>query len=67
MTTRESAIHASGRSQVPRVLYMLALVSTRYNPVMKQYYNHLLSEAKPKKRALVAVMRKLLVTFSVMA
>ena len=57
----------AGRSQVRRVLYMSALVSARYNPVMKKYYDRLLLKEKLKKVVLVAVMRKLLITLNVMA
>ncbi|GAB5406951.1 MAG: hypothetical protein Aurels2KO_51820 [Aureliella sp.] len=45
---------------------MAALVSTRYNPTMKAFYERLVSKGKTKKVALVAVMRKLLVTLNVM-
>ena len=56
----------AGRSMVRKVLYMAALVSTRYNARMKAFYQRLVSQGKPKKVALVAVMRKLLVTLNVM-
>ena len=49
-----------GRGQVRKVLYMAALVATRRNPVIKQFYDRLLSRGKLKKVALVASMRKLL-------
>ncbi len=49
-----------------KVIYMAALVSTRHNPVMKAYYQRLLAKGKPKKVALVAVMRKLLITLNTM-
>jgi transposase len=49
-----------GRSQVRAALYMAALVATRFNPVIKAYYQHLLVLGKLKKIALVACMRKLL-------
>lgn len=49
-----------GRSYVRRVLYMATLVATRFNPRIKAFYQHLLSEGKPKKVALTAAMRKLL-------
>lgn len=49
-----------GRSQVRSVLYMAALVATRYNPLIREFYLRLLSRGKPKKLALVAAMRKLL-------
>jgi transposase len=45
---------------VTAVLYMGALVATRHNPVLKGFYERLLASGKPKKVALVACMRKLL-------
>ena len=42
-----------------RVLYMAALTATRYNPILKRFYQRLLAAGKPKKLALTAVMRKL--------
>ncbi|MEM6470244.1 MAG: transposase [Planctomycetota bacterium] len=56
----------AGRSLVRKVLYMAALVSTKYNPRMKEFYTRLISKGKPLKVAIVAVMRKLLVTLNVM-
>ena len=39
---------------------MPALVAIRYNPRMLLLYNRLVSNGKPKKVAIIAVMRKLL-------
>lgn len=50
-----------GRSTVRRVLYMSALVATRHHPAIKVFYQRLCEAGKPKKVALVACMRKLLV------
>ena len=50
-----------GRSRVRAVLYMGALVGSRHNPVIRDFYQNLLAAGKPKKVALVACMRKLLV------
>lgn len=50
-----------GRARVRSPLYMATLVATRFNPVIKAYYEHLLKMGKVKKVALVACMRKLLV------
>lgn len=50
-----------GRVQVRRVLYMAALVAARYNPILKTFYQRLVAAGKPKKVALTAVMRKLVV------
>ena len=50
-----------GRSRVRAVLYMGALVASRHNPTIRDFYQRLLAAGKPKKVALVASMRKLLV------
>ena len=50
-----------GRSRVRAVLYMGALVASRHNPAIRDFYQRLLAAGKPKKVALVACMRKLLV------
>lgn len=50
-----------GRANVRAALYMATLVATRHNPVIRAYYQKLLSAGKMKKVALVACMRKLLV------
>src|SRR5215216_5330953 len=49
-----------GRAPVRAALYMGALVATRHNPTIKEFYERLLKAGKPKKVALVACMRKLL-------
>jgi len=50
-----------GRSQVRSVLYMSALVASRHNPILKTLYQRLLVAGKPKKLALTALMRKLII------
>lgn len=50
----------SGRNQVRRVLYMATVSATRYNPVIKAFYNNLCSKGKLKKVALIASAHKLL-------
>jgi transposase len=49
-----------GRGRVREALYMGALIASRYNPQIKEFYERLLAAGKPKKVALVACMRKLL-------
>lgn len=49
-----------GRAPVRAALYMAALVATRHNPTIKEFYERLLGAGKSKKVALVACMRKLL-------
>ena len=55
-----------GRASIRAVLYMAALVASRYNPVIKAFYQKLLAAGKMKKVALVACMRKLLVILNAM-
>lgn len=50
-----------GRVKVRRVLYMAATVAARFNPILKAFYQRLVAAGKPKKVALTAVMRKLIV------
>jgi transposase len=49
-----------GRPDVRKVLYMATLAATRFNPVIKEFYQRLVKAGKKKKVALVACMRKLL-------
>ena len=49
-----------GRAGVRGALYMGALVASRHNPTIKEFYERLVAAGKPKKVALVACMRKLL-------
>jgi len=55
-----------GRARVRSILYMATLVATRFNPTVKAAYQRLLASGKPKKVALVACMRKLLVVLNQM-
>lgn len=50
-----------GRADLRSVLYMAALVATRYNQKMKEVYQRLVAKGKAKKVAIVAVMRRLLI------
>ena len=55
-----------GRAQVRAALYMAALVATRFNPVLRAFYQRLCTAGKPKKVALTACMRKLLTILNLM-
>ena len=55
-----------GRARVRAALYMGALVASRFNPVIRNFYQRLLAAGKPKKLALTACMRKLLVILNSM-
>lgn len=50
-----------GRTSIRCTLYMATLVATRSNPVITSHYQSLQARGKPKKLALVACMRKLLI------
>ena len=50
-----------GRPNVKKVLFMCALVASRYDKKMGEFSARLIAKGKPKKVALVAVMRKLVV------
>lgn len=49
-----------GRAAVRSVLYMATLSATRFNPVIRRFYDRLVASGKEKKVALTACMRKLL-------
>lgn len=49
-----------GRRNVRQALYMPALVACRYNPDFKRKYEQLVQAGKPKKVAITAIMRKLI-------
>jgi len=55
-----------GRAEVRATLYMAALCGTRYNPVIKAFYQRLLAAGKRKKVALTACMHKLLIILNAM-
>ena len=55
-----------GRPAVRGALYMAALVASRYNPVIREFYQRLRLAGKPPKVALTACMRKLLVILNAM-
>lgn len=57
---RKSSIRG-GRLSVRCMLYMVALVAIRHNPVIRDFYNHLRDQQKPAKVAIVACMRKILI------
>jgi transposase len=55
-----------GRESVRHVIYMATLAATRFNPVIKKFYQRLLERGKPFKVALVACMHKLLIILNAM-
>jgi transposase len=59
-TWRGKSFIGGGRGKVRAVLFMAALVASRYNPTLKAFRDRLVAAGKPKIVAVVAVMRKLL-------
>jgi len=55
-----------GRYAVRTALYMATLSATLCNPVIKDYYQHLVAQGKHKKVALTACMRKFIVMLNAM-
>lgn len=55
-----------GRAQVRSILYMATLSAVQFNPPIKAFYSRLIKNGKTKKVALVAAMRKLLITLNSM-
>lgn len=50
-----------GRANVRQALYMPALAAMRFNPDLKAKYEQLLAVGKPPKKAITAIMRKIVV------
>ncbi|QJR37154.1 IS110 family transposase [Gemmatimonas groenlandica] len=65
-TMRGRRFVQGGRATVRGVLYMAALVASRRNTVIREFYLRLVAAGKPKKLALVACMRKLLTILNTM-
>jgi len=55
-----------GRAAVRRVLFMAAQAAAIWNPTLKAFNKRLLAKGKAPKVAIVAVMRKLIVTLNAM-
>jgi transposase len=55
-----------GRASVRTAMYMAALVASRCNSVIRSFHERLIEAGKPKKVALIACARKLLVILNTM-
>lgn len=65
-TLRGKRMVWGGRATVRAALFMGALIASRHNPVIRNFYKRLVDAGKPKKVALVACMRKLLTILNAM-
>ena len=55
-----------GRAQIRPALYMATLSGTRFNPIIREFYQRLRAAGKKKKVALTACMHKLLIILNAM-
>ena len=55
-----------GRHQVRTVMYMAMMSAIQCNPVFKTMYQRMVAEGKPKKTALIACVRKMIVILNSM-
>jgi transposase len=55
---------SGGRANPRSCLFIAAMVAARHNPPLEAFYQRLIAAGKPKKLALIAVARKLLVTLN---
>lgn len=65
-TQRGKRMIVGGRAYVRKTIYMVALSAITYNYAMKTYYQQLKAKGKASKVALVAVMRKVIITLNAM-
>lgn len=56
-----------GRASIRCALFLGAMTGVRFNPVLREFYERLLAQGKPKKLALTAAAHKLLVILNAMA
>jgi transposase len=59
-TWRGRSFIGGGRTSVRTALFMGAMVAKQHNPVLKTFFDRLVTAGKPKMVALIAVARKLL-------
>lgn len=55
-----------GRNSIRKILYMATISASRFNPVIKNFYDNLLERGKLKKVALIACARKLITILNAM-
>lgn len=55
-----------GRRHVRKMLYMAAMAAKRFNPKISAFFDRLVKNGKPRKVALIACMRKLIVIANTM-
>ena len=58
--SKHSRMSKRGNARIRQYLYMATMIASRFNPLVREFYERLLSRGKCKKVALIASMRKLL-------
>ena len=66
-TMRGKRTSWGGRKTVRKALYMATLTATRFNPLIKRFYERLCTAGKVKKVAITACMHKLLTVLNAMS
>ena len=66
-TIRGSRRIRGGRASVRTALYLAAMTASRFNPVLRDFYQRLRQAGKPPKLAFIAVARKLLTILNAIA
>ena len=61
-TWKGTSFIQGGRAYLRQALYMPALVACRFNQELKDKYEKMIAGKKPKKVAITAIMRKLIIT-----
>lgn len=57
---RRPSLGFAPHSRLRQALYMASLSAVQHNPIIRDFYHHLLDQGKPKKVALCACARKLI-------
>jgi transposase len=55
-----------GRSQIRTVMYMAMMSGIQCNPIFKEKYHQMVADGKPKKVAIIACLRKMVVILNSM-
>jgi transposase len=63
---RGAGFCSGGRGALRSTLYMATLTGTRFNSVLKAFYERLMAQGKPHKVAMIACIRKLLTILNAM-
>lgn len=66
-TIKHTAKPRRGRSDLKKALYMAAVSASRNNHILREFYQRLLSNGKPRKVALTAVARRIAILLNTIA